>query len=378
MENKENKLVVNEAEKNELAVAEKPRKKAWKGIVIAVAAVVVLIAAGVFGTYGAGMIKYNQNDYDGAKEVFTSLDFIPMFADMANACDYSKGSAFIGEGDYASAYELFAALGDYSDSASVANDLLYSMAVEHYENAEYNEAWEAFVKLGNYEDSVDYARKSRYAYADYLFSANSFEEAREIFVELSAYSDSEQRVQECDLWAGIMLYREGNYDEAIELFDKLYGKLDLAEDYYYLCRFQEASRYAGVGLNEVIGYYNVINRNSDIEDFKVHIEDPMFFLLRFFDGTWTDGKGFTITGEITDDITGEISLKITNMPWKAIIVPEDDMNQAFTVRQDDGLYIHFGSYNWFKIVSFDSYDDLNPQIVYIEDMAGNVYTLYRK
>ncbi len=253
----------------------------------------------------------------------------------------------------------------------------YSMATENFESGKYYEAWMMFSNISDYEDSAEMALKARYAYADYLFSTEQFDKAEEIFAELGDYKDSKARIEECTMGRGILLYRQGEYEEAEKLFSAFYWEKPLAEAYHELCRFRKDCRYAGIGFNQVLHYYYIFQRYSNVKDFEGLTADPMFHGIRFFsDYTWSDGNGFVI--KTSRDNTVEVEMEVTNLPWMLIEVDDDDTNNVFTIRQDDGLYVYMGSYNWFRIVSFSGYDTLEPEWVIIEDMGGNKYTLCRE
>lgn len=376
--NEEKIIALSPADEDMLVFEQKQRKRKKKvGVVLGIIGSLIAVAAVIVGgTYFSGLGKYNNGQYDEAKAEFEKFSFISLFDEMTKICDYSKGCELLEAGDKAAAYEIFSSLGSYNGADEVAAELCYSAAMENYSNGNYNEAWEAFVRLGDYKDSAEFTLKARYAYADQLFAQAQYEDAKEIFANLGDYEDSPERVMECRINHGIALYRQEKYDAAFEVLDPFYFENELAEAYCILCRFQDDRRAAGIGFNQILSYYYELQRFSDLEDFKGLTEDPMFHIFRFFDATWSDGNGFVI--KATKDDTIEVFVEMTNQPWLMFEIEGDNMDQAFTVRQDDALYVHIGSYNWFRVVSFSSYDNFEPEWVIIEDMGGNPYTLYRE
>lgn len=117
--------------------------------------------------------------------VFTGCDF----------SDYTRATRLFNQEDYQGAYDLYKQLGDYADSPEMTDlcrqILDYSYAEEAYATGDYASALTLFTSLGMYKDSPVRAIQSQYALGIACLEAGNYAEATGWLQELGSYEDNE-------------------------------------------------------------------------------------------------------------------------------------------------------------------------------------------
>ena len=344
----------------------KPRKKgAWWKITLSVAgALIVLMAASVFGLYFTAQGMYNDGEYDSAKMVLSYLDFIPAFRSMAMECDYADAEQLANNGQYLLAHMIYENIIDYKDSAEKADQTLFEYGKQLLENENYEKALETFEELGDYEGAAEMVLQTKYLNAESLLQEGRFAAAKKIFEELGDYEDAASRVVECDILYGVKLYRSGQYNSAMELLNEYYKVSDLARAYCHLCLFRQYEE-EGASIEMIGALYTMIEEYSYMGgDVEEALEHPFFFVIRFF------GAGWKYEGYALDADPRSLTIYHSYLPW---YTPNGDLWYFW---DDDGLFFCTDDAFWFGITGFDSYDTRHPENMYIVDSEGNQYTFY--
>jgi len=309
-----------------------PKKKFPVWIIFVIIGVLAIAGAagGFFGITGKAADLFVAGDYQQAKDLYS---LVPGYGDMVTSCDYA-------------------------------------MAKEMMENRRFEESREAFLALGDYKDSVELSEEALYRKANLLMDEKNYLDAMEVFSEITdGYKDVAELADECCIEYAIECYRSGDYNECLSLTNA-YPNNETAKIYKLLASFRLLDQ-TGCSFeacqemyDELLPYQFI---NNDTREAFTH---PFFFVLRFYDVLWKcDSEHFILWDE------DEFSCA---EPWES--VPGVDISY---INYDDGLYFLLTDDSgtervWFKVGSFDGYVNLHPQMMFVYDADGNMYTFYNE
>jgi tetratricopeptide (TPR) repeat protein len=196
-------------------------------------------------------------DYEGAKEVFLSLEGYSDAATQVKETDYLWAKALMTQLKYEEARAKFIALGDYdqaatlqeqcaleaAENAAIQKDYLgaigwleqipesilgqsrlteirYLYAGELFSQGLYAQAAEQFLAVGDYQDAWDRATECLYQPALEKMQGKDYLAAKEMFDKIPAFRDAAQLSQQCAYEQGLIDLRDKNYEQAILLLDQ--------------------------------------------------------------------------------------------------------------------------------------------------------------
>ena len=164
--------VVARVIKKEQEWQEKIRKKRFRYRLVLGSAVLILIVSSLYSykeivipeqKYETARSLLEQQDYQGAIEIFESLGTYSDSEDMILEVKYVMGEDKYLDGDLQGARMIFESITDYKDSSSkiikideLLQDEKYCSAVDFYEASNYEDALSLFKELDGYKDSSNY------------------------------------------------------------------------------------------------------------------------------------------------------------------------------------------------------------------------------
>lgn len=208
-----------EAERKQKAAADKKAKKNTRIAIIAIIAVVICIAAGVFisarqkesaslAQYQSAVELLEAGRLNEAYEAFLALDGYKDSREKASSIfdmrneKYDHATALMEAGQLMEAYEEFVSLDGYIDSNKKAEDIIvmcdeiYDAAFALLEMGHLTEAYNNFVFLNGYKDSAEQAESvnnmfaENYSKAVALMDTGKMLEAYKVFNSIASYKDS--------------------------------------------------------------------------------------------------------------------------------------------------------------------------------------------
>ncbi len=265
-------------------------------------------------------------------------------------------------GEYQKARDLYGYVPGYGDMVDSCN---YELAREMMEDGKYDKARDAFLSLGNYKDSTVLAEEALYLKARLLMDEKNYLDAMDVFSEITdGYKDVAELADECCIKYAVECYRRGDYNECLELTNA-YPSNETAKIYNLLASFRLLDQ-TGCSYEACQEMYNeLLPYQFTNNDTREAFEHPFFFVLRFYDILWMCGDDHFL---LWDD-----EQFACNEPWE----PVDGVDISY-INYDDGLYFFLTDETgeekvWFKVGSFNEYNSLHPQIMYVYDADGKMY-----
>lgn len=342
-----------------------PRKKRV-GLFIglgAAALVIIIAVVSVLGTYSSAMGLYEKSQYSRAKQMFSVFEFIPQFGEMAKECDYAQAGVYAKNGQYFEASQLYHGIRGYKDSAELTSVNLYAHGESLIESGKYQEARDLFIAMGDYKDAATKANEAVYAQAEAAYEKGKYIDARELFEELGDYEDAAERAVDCDISMGIDLYEMGRYEEAASVLKDYCDEYEIAEMYIALSAFWVTDE---LEFDDMCVLHDRLLKFAGDSEVDFALAHPFFFYARFFDVEWRiKNTRYSIDAEFDCDTV------YFDLPWD---VEEGNLSYRYN---DEYFCIEVNGDRWFTITGFDSYDELHPDEMYIEDPDGNAYTMYK-
>ena len=264
----------------EKAESEAKRRKAktariTKTVLCAVAAVIVIAAAGLFtknflipnSAYQKAVAMVEDGRYDEAVSAFRELgDFKDSSAKIYETY-LRKAEALAGSGSYPEAMEVLEQTGlldmNYRDSEQLYLDSIYQMARQAYDSNDYQSAIKGFEEAAGYADADRYLADSKYALAEQVYEQGNYDDAISAFQKVGDYEDAAQRAAQISYEAAEASYADGNYDKAISYFRSLGDYEDAAQ------RAEALTYEAGVNslqnerYTDAVGYFKGIPEYED-------------------------------------------------------------------------------------------------------------------
>ena len=182
------------------SIQKKLQSKKKKGVLIAVAAVLLAVLA-------AGFMVFKKNYLD------------PMSI-------YKDALALMDAGDFTGAEAKFLELDNFQDNNTKVLECRYLYAEKLMDAKQYQNAADIFVDISDFSDSAARALECRYLHAERLMNSDQPENAVAVFESLGKYSDSATRVLECYYKMGENYWENGNLSQAQDAFGKAGSYLD--------------------------------------------------------------------------------------------------------------------------------------------------------
>ena len=273
----EDTILKNIKEKKEQEKRLKKQKAAKnRKIALAVAAVVVLLAAGYWlavnvlipgSTYSKANTMAKNGQYDEAIATFESLGD---FRD-SNARIYEtymlKAEAFAADENYTAAIAVLESpelmeMG-YGLNQEKKTEYSYLYAKQAYDNGDYLSAIERFEVVSGYENTDEYVKESRYILAEQSYDNGDFDMAIDQFSALGDYKEGAQRASDIAYEVAESDYQSEKYEEAInrfrELGDYREGALRASQIAYEVA----AACYENGELDRAILYFTMAQEYED-------------------------------------------------------------------------------------------------------------------
>lgn len=175
------------------------------------------------GDYKKAVSLTETGDWQGAREIFVSLEDYKDSAEKLRECDYHIALEKMAAGEYDVALEILLSLGEYSAAAAQADECRYLKASSLLEKGRWDDASEIFEALGSYRDSAEMISECSYRKAAALLKDRDFDQAAEIFSNLGDYRDSGDKYKSCMYQKAMQLYENGEFEAAYPIF------MDLAD-----------------------------------------------------------------------------------------------------------------------------------------------------
>ena len=186
--------------------------------------------------YAEGVAKREACDWDGAVDAFMNAGDYSDAAEQIKATYYAEGVAKRAAGDDDGADAAFKNAGDYSDANDKLYGYYYDIGVAEREAGDWDGAAEAFNKAGNYSDAAEQIKATYYAEGVAKREASDWPGAIVAFNKADGYSDAAEQIKATYYAEGVAKRAAGDDDGADAAFknagdysdanDKLYG-------YYY-------------------------------------------------------------------------------------------------------------------------------------------------
>lgn len=187
---------------------------------------------------------------------------------------YSSAEKKLAQQDYSGAKRIFSTIYVYRDSRAKIKECSYVEANALLKAGNTDGARAALKRLGDYKDSKTLLKQCDYEDAIALLSGGKFEDAKKKFLEIVDYADSEDMVNECDYQVALSHKNDGDLLTAYNEFSALDGYKDsaniknsLKSDIYY--KGTEIYRSGDYSLAK--SYFDVSDNVGREEDYKTLI-----------------------------------------------------------------------------------------------------------
>ena len=107
-----------------------------------------------------------------------------------DSSDFGKAEKLFAQGDYQGAKEIYSTLGDYRDSADKVMECDYQIALRLFQEKDWEPALPALTALGEYKDALEKANECRYQIGKQAYESGDWSKAIEFLSDLS-FSDRE-------------------------------------------------------------------------------------------------------------------------------------------------------------------------------------------
>ncbi|MBE6760536.1 MAG: hypothetical protein E7554_10740 [Ruminococcaceae bacterium] len=347
----------------------KKKRKLWL-IPVCIIGVLLLAAGGIFGFFamkaGNADELFEAGKYMEARAAYEPLSFLSSYADKVKECDYRMAEMTLEAGNYLVARDQFLELGSYSNSAEMAKECLYRLANKQLEDGDHISAAENFDDLGSYKDSKELYTECFYLNACELEAAREYEDAIEVFELLEGYKDSDSRRVRCAMNLASELYRSDKFEECAKLAEE-YAELHPHAALYRILAELGHLREQGAEMERLRAIMDIIAKyTNENPDAKEAMEDPEFFVLRFFGADWEADNGDSLDADLEElTIYYDVSWYTPDgAPWYAC---DENYLFFFTDKNDEF---------WFAVTGFDSYDTLHPAEMYVTDNEDKEYVFH--
>lgn len=173
-----------------------------------------------------------------------------------NSSDYKTALSLAQSGDYEGARNLFTSLADYKDAAAKVTECDYHLALNAMAASDYDKAIALLESLGSYEDATQQLTECRYLKAKSLLENGDFAGAEALFTELGDYKDSAEQVKECKYQNALALYEAEDYENALVLIGELNKDYKDTGRYNILCALQsDENRFIDDFAKSVSAYF---------------------------------------------------------------------------------------------------------------------------
>jgi hypothetical protein len=250
------------------------KKSVKKGVVAAIAAVVVLVVAFVgyklvqlirVNDRYESAAKYVQNyDYENAIKVYKSLGSYKDSEDKVTETKYAYAEYLMVINRYQDSINLYTELGKYRNSEQYIQQDYLLWGNYCRENKQYAEAFAYYEKAGKFVDK-QVLDDTTYEYALDLIDNKNYDEAINTLATIPDYEGVSDALTRCYYESGKVSLDAGRYDDAIASFRQCYSYEDareLSKKAYYL----KGNKL--VASNDVEGAYNCYVNAGDYEDAK--------------------------------------------------------------------------------------------------------------